>query len=108
MHPIRELKDRGDGAGGYSNSSPTGVRHQRRRAGPTSSASISRRPAMVRKPRRTSRRLEEARDLAQRGQRDTAVLDVTGDGRPELIMASETEGMVGYLEIPTGEKVYEK
>jgi len=23
-------------------------------------------------------------------------------------MASETEGMVGYLEIPTGEKVYEK
>ncbi|MDB5390312.1 MAG: repeat protein [Planctomycetaceae bacterium] len=26
--------------------------------------------------------------------------DVTGDGKPELVMASEPEGIVGYLEIP--------
>jgi len=35
-------------------------------------------------------------------------LDITGDGRPELIMGSETEGLVGYLEIPAGEAVYGK
>jgi hypothetical protein len=34
--------------------------------------------------------------------------DVSGDGKPELVMASETEGMYGYLEIPAGDKVYEK
>lgn len=34
--------------------------------------------------------------------------DVTGDGRPELIMGSEPEKIVGYLEIPSGEKVYDK
>jgi FG-GAP-like repeat len=34
--------------------------------------------------------------------------DVTGDGKPELVMASETEGFYGYLEIPTGDKVFEK
>lgn len=27
--------------------------------------------------------------------------DVTGDGKPELVMSSETEGIYGYLEIPS-------
>ncbi|MES2789262.1 MAG: VCBS repeat-containing protein, partial [Planctomycetota bacterium] len=31
-------------------------------------------------------------------------LDVTGDGKPELVMASEPEGIVGYVEIPAVEK----
>ena len=34
--------------------------------------------------------------------------DVTGDNKPELVMASETEGMVGYLEIPPKDKVEQK
>jgi hypothetical protein len=35
-------------------------------------------------------------------------LDVTGDGKPELVMSSETEGMFGYLEVPPPEKCYDK
>lgn len=31
--------------------------------------------------------------------------DLTGDGKPELVMASETEGMYGYLEIPAADKL---
>lgn len=34
--------------------------------------------------------------------------DVTGDGKPELVMASEPEGIVGYLEIPSVEKATQK
>lgn len=34
-------------------------------------------------------------------------LDLTGDGKPELIMASEKEGMVGYLEVPPVAKLEE-
>jgi FG-GAP-like repeat len=35
-------------------------------------------------------------------------LDITGDGRPEVLMGSEPEGIVGYLEVPAGDKVYGK
>ena len=35
-------------------------------------------------------------------------LDVTGDGKPELVMTSETEQMMGYLEIPTPEMAKKK
>lgn len=35
-------------------------------------------------------------------------LDVTGDGKPELVMASEPEGMVGYLEVPPVDKLGDK
>jgi hypothetical protein len=35
-------------------------------------------------------------------------LDVTGDGKPELVMASEPEGIVGYLEIPAVDHCTEK
>lgn len=34
--------------------------------------------------------------------------DVTGDGKPELIFASQPEGQVGYLEVPSAEKLEEK
>jgi hypothetical protein len=34
--------------------------------------------------------------------------DITGDGKPELVMASEPEGMIGYLEIPSGDAVYRR
>ena len=34
--------------------------------------------------------------------------DLTGDGVPELVMASEPEQIVGYLEIPKGDDVYKK
>lgn len=34
--------------------------------------------------------------------------DVTGDGKPELVMASEPEGIVGYLEIPSVENAGKK
>jgi hypothetical protein len=34
--------------------------------------------------------------------------DVTGDGKPDLVMSSETEGMYGYLEVPPPEKCQEK
>ena len=35
-------------------------------------------------------------------------LDVTGDGKPELVMASEPEGIVGYLEVPLVENSTKK
>ncbi|MBT4864164.1 MAG: VCBS repeat-containing protein [Planctomycetaceae bacterium] len=34
--------------------------------------------------------------------------DLTGDGKPELIMGSQPEAQMGFLEIPTGDKVNEK
>ncbi len=34
--------------------------------------------------------------------------DLNADGRPELVMSSETEGIYGYLEIPRPEKCQEK
>lgn len=34
--------------------------------------------------------------------------DITGDGKPELVMSSETEQMIGYLEIPAPDKAREK
>lgn len=34
--------------------------------------------------------------------------DITGDGKPELVMSSETEQMMGYLEIPTPELARKK
>ena len=35
-------------------------------------------------------------------------LDVTGDGKPELVMTSETEQMMGYLEVPSPEMAKKK
>ncbi|MBC8116332.1 MAG: VCBS repeat-containing protein, partial [Candidatus Saccharimonas sp.] len=35
-------------------------------------------------------------------------LDVTGDGKPELVMTSEPEQMMGYLEIPSPEMAKKK
>lgn len=35
-------------------------------------------------------------------------VDLTGDGRPEVICGSQPEQQMGYLEIPTGDAVYEK
>jgi len=34
--------------------------------------------------------------------------DLTGDGRPELILGSQPESQLGYLTIPTGDAVYKK
>lgn len=34
-----------------------------------------------------------------------AFVDVTGDGKPELILASQPEGQMGYLEIPPADKL---
>jgi hypothetical protein len=34
--------------------------------------------------------------------------DLTGDGKPELIMGSQPEAQMGFLQIPTGDKVNEK
>ena len=34
--------------------------------------------------------------------------DITGDGKPELIMSSETEQMIGYLEIPSPDQAKKK
>jgi hypothetical protein len=34
--------------------------------------------------------------------------DLDGDGRPEIILGSQPESKMGFLRIPTGEKVYEK
>jgi hypothetical protein len=35
-------------------------------------------------------------------------LDLTGDGRPEVVCGSQPESQMGYLEIPTGDAVYQK
>jgi len=35
-------------------------------------------------------------------------VDVTGDGRPELILGSQPEGQMGYLEIPAPDKATQK
>ncbi|MBX3441459.1 MAG: VCBS repeat-containing protein [Planctomyces sp.] len=34
--------------------------------------------------------------------------DLTGDGRPEVICGSQPESQMGYLEIPTGDAVYQR
>lgn len=34
--------------------------------------------------------------------------DLTGDGKPDLVFGSQPEAQMGYIEIPTGEAVYQK
>jgi hypothetical protein len=110
MHPIRELKDRGDGAGGYSNSFANWT-YDLNGDGWADLIVIDFPGELCywfENPQNKGEPWKKHPIWHSAANETPQFLDVTGDGKPELIMASETEGMVGYLEIPAGEKVYEK
>lgn len=110
MHPIRELKDRGDGAGGYSNSFADWA-YDLNGDGWADLICIDFPGELCywfENPQNKEEPWKKHPIWHSAANETPQFLDVTGDGKPELIMASETEGMVGYLEIPAGDKVYEK
>jgi FG-GAP-like repeat len=110
MHPIRKLSDYGDGAGGYSHSFADWA-YDLNGDGWTDLICIDF-PGIpcywFENPKNQEGDWKKHEIWHSAANETPQFLDVTGDGKPELIMASETEGMVGYLEIPAGDKVYEK
>ncbi len=110
MHPIRELKDRGDGAGGYSNSFANFTYDLN--GDDWADLICIDFPGELcywfENPKNAEGDWKKHPIWHSAANETPQFLDLTGDGKPELIMASETEGMVGYLEIPAGDKVYEK
>jgi len=110
MHPIRELKDRGDGSGGYSNSFADWA-YDLNGDGWADLICIDFPGELCywfENPQNKEEPWKKHPIWHSAANETPQFLDVTGDGKPELIMASETEGMVGYLEIPAGDNVYEK
>jgi hypothetical protein len=110
IHPIRELKDRGDGAGGYSNSFADWA-YDLNGDGWADLICIDFPGELCywfENPKNEEGHWKKHPIWHSAANETPQFLDLTGDGRPELVMASETEGMVGYLEIPAGEKVYDK
>ena len=108
MHPIRELKDRGDGAAGYSNSFANWT-YDLNGDGWADLICIDFPGELCywfENPKNEEGHWKKHPIWHSAANETPQFLDLTGDGKPELIMASETEGMVGYLEIPAGEKVY--
>jgi hypothetical protein len=113
MHPIvkpEDLKDYGDGSGGYSNSFGD-FAYDINGDGWTDVISIDfpgipchwfENPGKMEGPWKKHEIWHSAANESPQ------FLDVTGDGKPELVMSSEPEGILGYLEIPKGERVYEK
>lgn len=110
MHPLRELKDRGDGAGGYSNSFADWA-YDINGDGWADLICIDfpGTPCYWFENPKNQEGHWKKHEIWHSAANETPLfLDVTGDGKPELVMASETEGKVGYLEIPSGDKVYQK
>ena len=110
MHPIRKLGDYGDGAAGYSHSFADWA-YDLNGDGWTDLICIDF-PGIpcywFENPRGAEGDWKQHEIWHSAANETPQFLDVTGDGKPELIFSSEPEGMYGYLEIPAGEKVYEK
>lgn len=110
LHPIRKLSDYGDGAGGYSHSFANWA-YDLNGDGWADLICIDF-PGIpcywFENPKNAEGDWKQHEIWHSAANETPQFLDVTGDGKPELIMASETEGMVGYLEIPAGDKVYQK
>ena len=110
MHPIRKLGDYGDGAGGYSHSFANWT-YDLNGDGWTDLICIDF-PGIpcywFENPKGDEGEWKQHEIWHSAANETPQFVDVTGDGRPELIFSSEPEGMYGYLEIPGGERVYEK
>jgi hypothetical protein len=110
MHPLREVKDYKDGAAGYSNSFANWA-YDLNGDGWTDLICIDfpGTPCYwFENPQGKEGDWPKHEIWHSAANESPQFKDVTGDGKPELIMGSETEKIVGYLEIPTGDKVYEK
>jgi len=109
IHPIRKLSDYGDGAGGYSHSFANWT-YDLNGDGWLDLICIDF-PGIpcywFENPQNKEGDWKQHEIWHSAANETPQFLDVTGDGKPELVMSSETEGMYGYLEIPAGEKVYE-
>ncbi len=110
MHPLRAMKDHGDGAGGYSNSFADWA-YDINGDGWADLVCVDfpGTPCYWFENPKNQEGHWKKHEIWHCAANETPLfLDVTGDGKPELIMASETEGKVGYLEIPIGDKAYQK
>jgi len=115
MHPIRKLSDYGNGAGGYSHSFANWA-YDLNGDGWTDLICIDF-PGVpcywFENPKGQEGDWKQHEIWHSAANETPQFADVTGDGKPELIFASEEtkekkEGMYGYLEIPAWDKVYEK
>lgn len=110
MHPIRPLGDYKDGSAGYSHSFAD-FAYDINGDGWTDLISIDF-PGVpchwFENPKNKEGDWEKHEIWHSAANETPQFLDVTGDGKPELVMASEPEGICGYLEIPAADKVNEK
>lgn len=110
MHPLREVKDYKDGAAGYSNSFANWA-YDLNGDGWTDLVCIDfpGTPCYwFENPKGKEGDWPKHEIWHSAANESPQFKDVTGDGKPELIFGSEPEKIVGYLEIPAGEKVFEK
>jgi hypothetical protein len=110
IHPIREMKDYKDGAAGYSNSFVNWA-YDLNGDGWTDLICIDfpGTPCYWFENPQGKEGHWNQHEIWHSAANETPLFtDVTGDGRPDLVMGSETEGLVGYLEIPAGKAVHEK
>lgn len=110
MHTIRDQKDYKDGAAGYSNSFANWA-YDVNGDGWVDLISIDF-PGTpchwFENPQNKEGNWKQHEIWHSAANETPQFLDLTGDGKPELIMTSEVEGLVGYLEIPNGPAVNEK
>lgn len=110
MHPLRELKDYKDGAAGYSNSFANWA-YDLNGDGWTDLICIDfpGTPCYWFENPQGKEGFWKQHEIWHSAANETPLFtDVTGDGKPELVMGSETEGLVGYCEIPSADKIFEK
>jgi hypothetical protein len=109
-HEIRENKDYGDGSGGYSNSFAD-FAHDLNGDGWTDVICIDfpGTPCYWFENPKGQAGPWKQHEIWHSAANETPLFtDVTGDGKPDLVFSSETEGLVGYLEIPAGDAVTKK
>ncbi|MFN8857206.1 MAG: FG-GAP repeat domain-containing protein [Planctomycetaceae bacterium] len=109
-HEIRENKDYGDGSGSYSNSFAD-FAHDLNGDGWTDVICIDfpGTPCYWFENPKGAAGPWKQHEIWHSAANETPLFtDVTGDGKPDLVFSSETEGLVGYLEIPAGEAVTRK
>jgi len=110
MHPIRELKDNKDGAGSYSNSFAD-FAYDVNGDGWADLICIDfpGTPCYWFENPKNQEGFWKQHEIWHSAANETPLfVDLTGDGKPELVMSSEAEGLVGYCEVPTGSAAYDK
>jgi hypothetical protein len=110
MHPIRELKDNKDGAASYSNSFAD-FAYDVNGDGWTDVICIDfpGTPCYWFENPKNKEGDWPQHEIWHSAANETPLFtDLTGDGKPELVMSSEAEGLVGYCEVPTGNAAYDK